>query len=102
VFFQPHLHSRTKAFFTEFVDVLKDADFVSMMPIYKARLETDLSVSSEDVRDAVIQAGGNAESLAATSDMSARIMEITDKNTVVVNIGAGNAFAELDKLTLTK
>jgi UDP-N-acetylmuramate--alanine ligase len=102
VFFQPHLHSRTKAFFEEFGEVLKEADFVSMMPIYKARLETDLSVTSENVRDLIIKKGGHAESLVSIKDMPARIMEITDPKTIVLNIGAGDAFAELNTLVLIK
>lgn len=102
VFFQPHLHSRTKIFFDEFGEALLGCDMVSLMPIYKARLETDLSVSSEDLRDLVIQKGGNAENLASIADMPKRIMEITDEHTIVLNIGAGDAFAELNKLTLSK
>jgi len=102
VFFQPHLHSRTKIFFEEFGEALLGCDIVSLMPIYKARLETDLSVSSDDLRDLVIQKGGDAESLASIADMPKRIMEITDENTVVLNIGAGDAFAELNRLTLLK
>lgn len=102
VFFQPHLHSRTKIFFDEFGEALLGCDMVSLMPIYKARLETDLSVSSEDLRDLVIQKGSNAENLASIADMPKRIMEITDEHTIVLNIGAGDAFAELNKLTLSK
>lgn len=102
VFFQPHLHSRTKVFFEEFGDVLKEADFVSLMPIYKARLETDLSVSSEDLRDSIIKKGGHAETLASINDLPNSVLSIKDSNTVVLNIGAGDAFAELNKIHLTK
>ncbi len=102
VFFQPHLHSRTKAFFEEFTDVLKTADFVSLMPIYKARLETDLSVSSEDLKDSIIKKGGHAETLSSITDMPSKIMAITESNTIVLNIGAGDAFAELNKIPLVK
>jgi UDP-N-acetylmuramate--alanine ligase len=102
VFFQPHLHSRTKAFFDEFGNVLSEADFVTLMPIYKARLETDLSISSEDLRDSIIKKGGHAESLESIQAMPERIMEIKDEKTIVLNIGAGDAFAELDKLNFSK
>ncbi len=102
VFFQPHLHSRTKAFFEEFTDILKTADFVSLMPIYKARLETDLSVSSLDLRDSIIEKGGHAETLSSITDMPSKIMDITESNTIVLNIGAGDAFAELNKIPLKK
>ncbi|MFA5132398.1 MAG: Mur ligase domain-containing protein [Candidatus Paceibacterota bacterium] len=102
VFFQPHLHSRTKAFFDEFGEVLKEADYVSLMPIYKARLETDTSVSSEDLRDLIILKGGQAESLPSIADMPSHIIAITDAKTVVVNVGAGDAFAGLNAIHLTK
>ncbi len=102
VFFQPHLHSQTKMFFEAFGDVLAQADEVSMMPIYKARLETDLSISSDDVKDLIIKKGGRAESLSSIAEMPAKIQAITDPKTIVLNIGAGDAFAELDKITFTK
>lgn len=102
IFFQPHLHSRTKAFFEEFTDILKTADFVSLMPIYKARLENDLSVSSLDLRDSIIEKGGHAETLASIADMPNKIMSITESNNIVLNIGAGDAFAELNKIPLKK
>lgn len=102
VFFQPHLHSRTKAFFEEFTSVLKEVDFVYLMPIYKARLENDLSISSLDIKDSIIKKGGKAEVLNSISDMPEVINNIKDFNIVVLNVGAGDAFAELDKINFVK
>ncbi len=46
VVFQPHLYSRTKAFFNEFIDAFDEADIVALLPIYFAREDKDPSISS--------------------------------------------------------
>jgi UDP-N-acetylmuramate--alanine ligase len=98
--FQPHLYSRTRAFFDDFVSVLKGVDEVYILPIYKARIE-DTSVINEDiVVDAINQAGGNAKKLASLSDIPACIESMSATHTVIINMGAGDAFKELSKVTL--
>lgn len=100
--FQPHLYSRTKALLGDFVNVLKDIDELYILPIYRARLE-DTSIINEDiVVDAINQKGGNAKRLESLGDIAACIESITEPNTVIVNMGAGNAFEELKKVTLLK
>ena len=47
VAFQPHLFSRTKAFFNEFVEALSLADEVLLAPIYAAREVFDETISSK-------------------------------------------------------
>lgn len=98
--FQPHLYSRTHALLSDFVAVLKNVDEVYILPIYRARLE-DTSIINEDiVVNAINQAGGNAKKLTALSDVPACIESITDPYAVIVNMGAGNAFEEINKITL--
>lgn len=98
--FQPHLYSRTKALLPDFVNVLKDVDEVHLLPIYRARLE-DTSIINEDVViTAINQAGGNAKRLLSLADIPACVESITDPMSVIVNMGAGNAFEELSKVTL--
>lgn len=98
--FQPHLYSRTKALLPEFVEVLKNVDEVHLLPIYRARLE-DTSIINEDiVVTAINQAGGNAKRLESLSDIPAYVESVPDPSTVIVNMGAGNAFEELNKVTL--
>lgn len=46
VVFQPHLYSRTKALFDDFVNCFDLADFVYLLPIYFAREALDPSISS--------------------------------------------------------
>ncbi len=98
--FQPHLYSRTHALLNDFATVLADVDEVCVLPIYKARLE-DTSIINEDiVVKAINDKGGNAKKLESLSDIPAYIESVTDSHTVIVNMGAGNAFEELHKVTL--
>jgi UDP-N-acetylmuramate--alanine ligase len=46
VVFQPHLYSRTKALFHDFIHCFDLADFVYLLPIYFAREDKDPSISS--------------------------------------------------------
>ncbi|MEN9881569.1 MAG: UDP-N-acetylmuramate--L-alanine ligase, UDP-N-acetylmuramate--alanine ligase [Candidatus Parcubacteria bacterium] len=100
MFFQPHLHSRTKLLFDDFVTVLKDIDTVSVLPIYKARKEDTSIVSEHQLIDAINSHNGNAEEVASLGHIQQVITSITDPNTVVLNIGAGDAYKELHKLEL--
>lgn len=100
MFFQPHLYSRTKALLPDFVSVLKDVDEVYILPIYKARSEDTSVINEATVVDAINHAGGNAKSLASLSDLPASMESYTDSNIVLVNMGAGNAFEEISKITL--
>ena len=47
VIFQPHRYSRTKFFFDDFVNSLKDADDLILLPIYAASEDNTYGVSSE-------------------------------------------------------
>lgn len=98
--FQPHLYSRTKALLSDFVNVLKGVDEVFILPIYRARLE-DTSIINEDVVvEAINNAGGHAKRLESLADVPACIESVTRPRSVIVNMGAGNAFQELSKVTL--
>jgi UDP-N-acetylmuramate--alanine ligase len=98
--FQPHLYSRTKALLPEFVDVLKEVDEVHILPIYRARLEDTSIINEDSVVMAINQAGGNAKKFESLADIPAYIESVSYPSTVIVNMGAGNAFEELHKVTL--
>ncbi len=53
IIFQPHLYSRTKALFGDFVKSFRGADRVILLPIYFAREEKDESVSSDKLAQAI-------------------------------------------------
>lgn len=98
IFFQPHLYSRTKLFLESFAEVLATADRVYLMPIYAARETDDGSVSSTMLMEKIHALGGHAEPLDTTLALAPTIEELAGNRTVAVNIGAGDAFAELNKV----
>lgn len=98
VFFQPHLYSRTKLFLSSFAEVLHTSDHVYLMPIYAAREENDGTITSEMLAQKVRELGGNVTVLESKHALAPAIESIDDPNAIVVNIGAGDAYAELSKL----
>lgn len=102
VFFQPHLYSRTKLFLNEFASSLKEADSVYALPIYAAREEHDPSITHEMLVNQLSLLGVDAHPLGHLDEMQSRIESIIDDEAIVLNIGAGDAYTVLDKLTLTK
>lgn len=98
--FQPHLYSRTKAFLSDFAHILKDVDEVFILPIYRARLEDTTITNENEVVEAVIAAGGDAKKLESLADIPACVESVLDSRSVIINMGAGNAYEELKKITL--
>ncbi len=97
VFFQPHLYSRTKIFMDEFVKVLSKVDRVYIMPIYAAR-EIDDGTKSTTLVERINSSRGHAESIVSVSDLPLAIEAINDTKAIVVNIGAGDAYIQLNKI----
>ncbi len=92
VIFQPHLYSRTKALFDDFVTCFAEADQVLILPIYFAREDKDESVSSEKLAEAIAKTGQNA--IAFPDFESAEAMVLSLKlglGDVFVTMGAGEA-----------
>ncbi len=52
--FQPHLQSRTHAFYEEFIDAMMLADIVYVLPIYHARSEYDYGLNNYKIVASII------------------------------------------------
>ncbi len=99
VIFQPHLYSRTKALFADFVKSFNQADKVMLLPIYFARESKDESVSSEILAEAIRKEGVDVESFATFDDAEAFLASLNlGKNDVLVTMGAGEAYKVADKV----
>ena len=98
VVFQPHLYSRTKALFTDFVKSFSDADQIILLPIYFAREDPDPEVSSEKLSEAVKIIGKDC--IASTfSEAEAFLQGLPlQKGDVVVTMGAGEAYKVAEKV----
>ncbi len=97
VLFQPHLYSRTKALFEDFVTCFQDADRILLLPIYFAREKKDESVSSEKLAEAMKGEGAQVIAFpdfkSAEEAVSALSLGSRD---VFVTMGAGEAYKVAD------
>ncbi len=87
VFFQPHLYSRTKLLFEEFVTVLKKFDQVYLLPIYAAREPNDPTISSEKIAEKVSGAVVLRDFISAKK----KVQEI-DSDSIILTMGAGDVY----------
>lgn len=99
VLFQPHLYSRTKALFDDFVKCFKWADQVFLLPIYFAREDKDESVSSEKLAEAIAETGEKAQAFSSFEKAENFVKSLNlGPNDVFVTMGAGEAYKVADKV----
>ena len=99
VLFQPHLYSRTKALFDEFVTCFDEADQVFLLPIYFARENPDLEVSSEKLALAIKDHKGEGIAFLDFTSAENYIRNLNlGKKDVFVTMGAGEAYKVADKV----
>lgn len=87
VIYQPHMYSRTKALFSEFVQTFKslEVDKVILLDIYKARETPIEGVKSERIVEEVRK----KSVIFSTEENLKNILNKVSKDTVVFFIGAG-------------
>lgn len=99
VLFQPHLYSRTKALFGDFVLSFGGADRILMLPIYYAREEKDESVSSFKLAQAIRLQGMDAQAFPDFQSAENAILALNlGSKDVFVTMGAGEAYKVADKV----
>ncbi len=101
VVFQPHLFSRTKILLREFSRVFNVADKIILLSIYPAREAFDPSVSSEILANEIIKFSGkiNGEvDVKNKEEVLREVEKITDKNSIVLFIGAGDIYKLSEQL----
>lgn len=93
VVFQPHLYSRTKNHLIEFGKSFKDTDIVIVAPIYAAREKDDKSINSQ-ILTGGIKRDGKKEVyyIENFAKIEKYIFEKSDKNSVVITMGAGDIY----------
>ncbi len=92
VAFQPHLYSRTKALFGDFVESFTSADRVLLAPIYAAREPHDASVSHHQLGDAIRQYGVHVESYESMDELARVLARSVGEGDVVLSMGAGDIY----------
>ncbi len=92
VLFQPHLFSRTRVLFDEFVNSFNDADETVILPIFKAREVDDGSISSELLAQAIKKEKLNTQALSfIEAENYIKNMSLNSKD-VIITMGAGEGF----------
>ncbi|MFA5791484.1 MAG: Mur ligase family protein [Candidatus Paceibacterota bacterium] len=102
VLFQPHLYSRTKALFDEFVTCFDEADRVYILPIYFARESPDPEISSEKLALAIKNHKGEATAFKdfLSAEDFIRSLNLGNED-VFVTMGAGEAYKVTEKVFKT-
>ncbi len=99
ILFQPHLYSRTKAFFEGFSTAFTEADAVYFLPIFFARETPDPSVSSEILAEAVAHHVDGARAFSGFEEAEKFCTEAGyGEGDVFVTMGAGEAYKVGDYL----
>ena len=91
VAFQPHRYTRTKALMEEFVSSFNDADVLIVTEIYAASEDKIEGVSGEVLAENIRMSGHKHVVFAPTKEeVVEKILEIAQKDDVVVTLGAGD------------
>jgi UDP-N-acetylmuramate--alanine ligase len=99
VLFQPHLYSRTKALFEDFVKSFKEADRILLLPIYFAREDKDPTISSEKLAEAIVARGEDAEAFADFESAERAVLALKlGAEDIFITMGAGEAYKVADKV----
>jgi UDP-N-acetylmuramate--alanine ligase len=84
--FQPHTYTRTKALFSDFVQVLSKADKTILAEIYPARETDTLGVSSRDLVERI----PGAEYCPGLQDVEQRLRDLAQPGDLILTVGAGD------------
>ena len=87
VLFQPHLYSRTKLLFNDFVTSFGASDTVLVAPIYAAREKNDESITSTILVHALAEQGVQARVYENERDFAELATQGVD--TIIITLGAG-------------
>jgi len=102
VIFQPHRYTRTKFFLDGFVEALKKADDLMLLPIYAASEDNIYGISSEDLAEKI----GNHVKVTTEEEIEKIVEESKNSGNTFVFMGAGSvskvAHNIVDKLNANK
>lgn len=92
VVFQPHLYSRTKIFFNDFVESLSIAEELIVLPIYAARETPDPSITADMLTDALLKAGKKTLFMSDFYEIETHLNKEYGKGDLIITMGAGDVY----------
>ncbi|MDR0488141.1 MAG: UDP-N-acetylmuramate--L-alanine ligase [Propionibacteriaceae bacterium] len=90
VCFQPHLYSRTQAFYEEFGEALALADEVIVLDVYPAREDPIPGVTGELIAHALARRGGTVHYVPALDNAVDALKSLVKPGDLVLTVGAGS------------
>ncbi len=90
IVFEPHLYSRTKEHFDDFVDVLSNFDFVYLTEIYPARETFDSTITSAMLAEKIKEKNPNVVVEASYEKIVEALKKDASEKDVIVTMGAGD------------
>ncbi len=99
VVFRPHLYSRTKLLLREFGESFNDADQVIVADIYAAREPHDETIHARDLVQEIQKSQQNASYIPDFPSIEKELKEKTNKDTLVMLVGAGDIYDMGELLT---
>ncbi|MBY0539718.1 UDP-N-acetylmuramate--L-alanine ligase [Patescibacteria group bacterium] len=96
--FHPHLYTRTRDLFNEFVEELSRSDKVILVPIYPAREEPIPGVTSDALASAIAKKNKNVLALHSFEEIEAELRKTASPEDVIMTIGAGDIYKVADNL----
>ncbi len=88
--FQPHTYTRTKALLPEFAEALSLADHVVLADIYAARETDTLGISSNDLRDLILEKGCECWYLPTFDEIETFLLKNCSPGDLLITMGAGD------------
>ncbi len=92
--FQPHTYTRTMALMDEFADAFNDADIVVLAEIYAAREKNIYKISSNTLRDKILEKNPNAKIyyIEDFSEIASFVYANAEENDLILTMGAGDIY----------
>lgn len=90
--FQPHMASRTMAFFEKFSQCFKDVDTIVLMDIFTSEREKNLTLKTEDLFDEIKKYHTDVRYFGNIEDTARGVRKIIGPRDVVVTMGAGDVY----------
>ena len=88
--FQPHTYTRTKAFLTEFAEVLSQADVLVLAEIYAAREKNTIGISSKDLLALIKEKGTECYYFPSFEEIEKFLLKNCMNGDLLITMGAGN------------
>lgn len=98
VAFHPHLYSRTRDLMDGFVYAFVDADEVVFAPIYPAREEPIVGVTSDVLAEKIRATGKQAQAFHSLEEVETYLCSVSAPNTILMTMGAGDIYKVADHL----